>query len=135
MKLVLDTNIFISGLILPKSISGKIIASWKGARFSLAYSEPMLTEISRVLDYPKIKKRLKWGDVERKQFISLLMFDTEWVDISDINVVVADDENDAIILATFIKSEADYLVTGDSDLLVMSDQYSIVSPADFAERL
>lgn len=61
MKVVLDTNIFISGLLLPKGVPGRIVQAWRQSQYSLILSESMLSEIEQVLNYPKIKRRLDWS--------------------------------------------------------------------------
>jgi len=135
MKVVLDTNIFLSGLMLPESVPGKIISAWRSSSFELVLSEPMLTEISRVLAYPKIRKRIAWSDDDIEHFISLLRFRVEIVDIQDTHAVVPRDPNDAPVLAALIASGADYLVSGDKDLLELRNAYAIETAADFARRL
>ncbi len=45
------------------------------------------------------------------------------------------DPHDAPILASLISAKADYLVTGDGDLLVLRHKYAIVKPTEFAEKL
>lgn len=60
MRVVLDTNVFVFGLMLPQSLPGRIVAAWRDGEFDLVLSEPMLEEITRVLAYPKISRRLGW---------------------------------------------------------------------------
>lgn len=60
MKVVIDTNILLSGLMLPSSIPGRIMQAWRDNRFELVLSQFQLDEIGRVLAYPKIRKRLQW---------------------------------------------------------------------------
>ncbi len=50
MRVVLDTNVFISGLLLPNGVPGRIVKAWQQAQYTLAFSEPMLSEIERVFD-------------------------------------------------------------------------------------
>jgi len=135
MKVVLDTNIFLSGLMLPDSQPGKILAAWRSSAFDLVLSEPMLTEVSRVLAYPKIRKRIAWTDVEIEHFISLLRFHAEIVDIEGVDAVVPRDADDAPVLAALIASHADCLVSGDQDLLVLKEHYAIETVSEFMRRL
>ncbi|MBL4775959.1 MAG: putative toxin-antitoxin system toxin component, PIN family [Mariprofundus sp.] len=121
--------------MLPKSIPGNIISAWKNSSFELVLSEPMLVEIVRVLAYPKIRKRIGWSDEAIDQFIVLLRFRAELVDIKNIHAVVPRDPDDAPVLAAFIASDADYLVSGDQDLLELQNDYAIETAADFAQRL
>ena len=49
MKVVLDTNVLLSGLMFPKGTPGRIIAAWIDARFEVVFSLDQLAEIGRVL--------------------------------------------------------------------------------------
>ena len=134
MKVVLDTNVLVSGLMLPDSVPGKIVAAWR-AQFDLALSEPLLDEIGRVLSYPKIRRRLRWGGDEIARFLLLLRFKAVIVDIKDVNVSVPRDPGDDPVLATLLAAGADCLVSGDADLLALRDRFPILTPAEFARRL
>ncbi len=135
MRVVLDTNILISGLMLPESIPGKILKAWRNAHFDLILSEPMLKEINRVLNYPKIQKRLQWTPHQVDQYVLLLRFKTDIVSLEGVESHVSDDPNDNMVLATLLASQADHLISGDSDLLSLSDKYAIITPAEFAQLL
>ena len=135
MRAVIDTNVFISGLMLPNSTPGRILDAWRTRHFSLVLSEPMLAEISTVLRYPKIQKRIVWDDDTISRYLTLLRFEAEIVDIQRTTARVPRDAKDNMILATLLASEADCLVTGDLDLLVLADAYSILTPVDFATRI
>jgi len=126
MKVVLDSNIFLSGLMLPKSQPGKILSAWRSSAFELVLSEPMLIELTRVLAYPKIRKRIAWSDEEIDHFITLLRFKATIVSIEGV---------DAPVLAALIASDADCLVSGDQDLLCLNEQYPIETVAQFVKRL
>jgi uncharacterized protein len=135
VKIVLDTNVLISGLMLPDSVPGRIVAAWRGAQFELAISEPLLDEIRRVLSYPKIQGRLRWGGEEIARFLLLLRFKANIVDITNENASVPCDPGDDPVLATFLAADADCLVSGDGDLLALRDRYPILTPAEFTRRL
>lgn len=135
MKVVLDTNVLISALLIPKSNAGNILKLWREEKFDLIVSDFILAEMRKVLHYPKIKKRLQWEDEKINHYIDLFSFYAKRVDIEGISVEVAKDQNDAPILATFIAAQADYLVTGDDDLLSLAGSYSIITPAKFLNIL
>jgi len=135
MKVVLDTNIFLSGLMLPESQPWKILSAWRSSSFELVLSEPMLIEITRVLAYPKIRKRIGWSDEDIEHFISLLRFKAEIVNIDGVEAVVPRDADDTAVLAALIASHAACLVSGDKDLLCLKEQYSIETVAEFVQRL
>lgn len=135
MRVVLDTNVFVSGLLVPESVPGRIVAGWRSAHYELALSEPLLEELGRGLSYPKISARLKWDGDAIAHFLLLLRFRTEIVDIAQVKIIVPRDPGDDPVLATLIASKADCLVSGDGDLLALRGKYPIVTPSEFARRL
>lgn len=135
MRAVVDTNVFISGLMLPKSTPGQVVAAWRAGHFNLVLSELMLDEIGAVLGYPKIRKRIGWDEDTINRYSTLLRFEAEIADIQGIQASVPRDAKDNMVLATLLASEADCLVTGDLDLLTLADTYPICTPADFAKRI
>ncbi len=135
MKVVLDTNVLISGLMLPDSIPGKIVSAWRNAHFGLVLSDPMLAEIAKVLGYPKIANRLQWETRRIEQFVLLLRFKTHIVEIGQVEAEVPGDPDDNMVLATFLAGQAEYLISGDSDLLALQHRYPILTPAEFVKRL
>ena len=135
MKVVLDTNVLLSGLMFPEGTPGRIIAAWIEARFEVVFSLDQLAEIGRVLEYPKIRRKLGWNDERIELFIRQLYIRAEVLELGGITVEVPRDPGDAPILATLAAAKADVLVTGDGDLLALSDQYPIETPAAFVRRL
>ncbi|MBE0623175.1 MAG: putative toxin-antitoxin system toxin component, PIN family [Burkholderiales bacterium] len=135
MKVVLDTNVLLSGLMSPEGTPGRIVAAWIKARFEVALSLDQLAEIGRVLEYPKIRRKLGWNDESIELFIKQLYIRAEVVELGPTTVDVPRDSGDVPILATLAAAKADVLVTGDGDLLALRDKYSIETPAEFVRRL
>ncbi len=134
MKIVLDTNVLISGLMYPNSVPGQIINAWRDAQFDIAISFEQLKEIGRVLAYPKISKVLQWGQESIESFLKQLMLRMELVELGNSGVEVPRDPSATPILATLLVSKADFLVTGDSDLLSLRRDFPILKPAEFVEK-
>ena len=135
MKVVLDTNVLLSGLMFPDGTPGRVVAAWRDTRFDLVISVHQLAEIGRVLAYPKIRRILDWDDRRIEQFIRQLYIRAQIVDLDGISVEVPADPDDAPILATLVAAKADMLITGDGDLLNLRDRYTILTPAEFVRRL
>ena len=135
MKVVLDTNVLLSGLMFPDGAPGRIVGAWLNARFELVISVHQLAEIGRSLAYPKIRRILGWDDRRIEQFIRQLYVRARIVDLDGISVEVPSDPDDVPILATLVAAEADALVSGDRDLLALRDRYAILTPAEFARSL
>jgi len=134
MKIVLDTNIFISGLFFPKSNAGRLVNECLAGKFELCLSDDLIKEISKVLAYPKIRKRLKLSDLEIDNYCSLLKFHCHFFETKIITAKVPKDCKDDHVLATLIASEANYLISGDDDLLSLSKSFPIISLKDFVEK-
>ena len=134
MRVVVDTNVFVSGLMLPASVPGRILAAANAGGFEIVLSEPILEEISTALHYPKVRKRIALSDEDLLRYVQALRFTAEIVDPANVAVQVLGDRDDDVILATWVAGKADWLVTGDAALLALADRYPIVGPAVFAAR-
>lgn len=131
LRVVLDTNVLVSGLHFPDSIPGKIVDAWQAGAIRVVVSDFILEEMVRIL--PRLKNR-PYTEAEAREFAGDLPLATEFVEPANVPFGVVRDEADAPVLGTMIASGADYLITGDQDLLALAGQYSIVTPAMFWER-
>lgn len=138
MKVVLDTNILVSALLIRDSIPARILrAVWDGQlqlQLQLQSSAPLQKELLRVLEYPKIRKRLLAASIDIHQYLELLPFFVTEVVPDKASAPVPRDPADRMVLATLIAGSADWLITGDEDLLVLADQFPILTPTAFVER-
>ena len=135
MKVVIDTNILVSGLMFPESVPGRIIAAWSEAQFDVVSSHEQLAEIGRVLAYPKIRRILRWNDQQIEQFIKRLYIRVEVAEPESTGVEALRDPDDAPNVGALAAADADLLVTGDRDLLALSDRYPVETPAEFVRRI
>jgi len=135
VNVVLDTNVWVSGLMHPQKNAGQILEKWKHKGFDIIVSPYILKEIEKVLCYPKIKKHLRWDNEKVSNFVNLIPIFTEVVDPKIITVEVKSDPKDSPILAVLIESRAHYLVTGDIDLLKMKENYNILSVSEFLSEI
>ena len=58
--------------MFPHSVPGRFVTAWREARFDLVLCLEQLTEIGRVLAYPKIRKVLQWDDETIERFLKQL---------------------------------------------------------------
>jgi len=58
MRLVIDTNILISALLIEPSLPAQLITLWREGRFDLLTSDEQFDELIRVTRYPKIREKL-----------------------------------------------------------------------------
>jgi len=120
MRVVIDTNIWISFLI-GKSLGGlseAIIAE----RITILFSEELFAELLEVLQRPKFKKYFSSTAIE--ELIVLLYDQIEWVDIT-CHFEDCRDKKDNFLLDLSVSGRADYLVTGDEDLLILNPFHGV----------
>lgn len=127
--IVLDTNVLLSGTAYPNSIPGKIVSAWRSGGIQVILSQYILDELKRVL--PRLNHRLGWSSVEIAEFVDSLAFFADLVDPVQTAEPLLRDKADQPVLGTFLAANANYLVTGDKDLLALSASYPIITPAEF----
>jgi len=131
LRVVLDTNVLVSGLAYPNSIPGRIMAVWQQGGLDVALSHTILDELARVL--PRLK-RIRMTPSEIRDLADSLMFQAYMVEPSEELDEALRDPADQAILQTLLRAKAQYLITGDKDLLVLAERYPIVTPTDFWTR-
>ena len=131
LRVVLDTNVLVSGLAYPGSIPGRIVAAWRHGCLDVVLSRHILDEMARIL--PRLSK-VKLSPAEIRDLVDSFMFLADVVDPDGEQDSLLRDPGDQPVLATLRAARARYLITGDKDLLALADRYSVVSPADFWSR-
>jgi putative PIN family toxin of toxin-antitoxin system len=131
MRVVLDTNVLVSGLAYPGSVPGHIVGVWRQGGLDVVLSHYIMEKLSRVL--PRLK-RIRLSDGEIRDLVDSLLFLADIVEPDDGRDAALRDAADQQVLGTFLASKADYLITGDKDLLALAEKYPIVTPAMFWGR-
>ena len=124
-KVVFDTNVLISAVLVKEGISAKLIKH--SEPFEVVTSEEILTELLEKLQLPRIKDKYKFSDALIGEYISSLRKDSTVVSVLT-QVSVVRDTNDNKVLACALDGKADYLVTGDKDLLDIGTYQAIPTP-------
>jgi putative PIN family toxin of toxin-antitoxin system len=127
-RVVLDTNVIVSGIGWGGAPAAILDAVGDG-QLVLVTSEPLLAELRRVLEYPKLAKVIQAG----AQLADLVAASGVVVTPTRTLTVVSDDDDNRVLEAA-IEGAADYIVSGDTDLLDLGSFRSIpiLTPADFA---
>ena len=131
LRVVLDTNVLVSGLAYPGSVPGRIVAAWRQGGLEVALSRYILDELVRVL--PRLP-RICMTSAEIRDLADSFMFLADIVEPEGAHDVNLRDPADQPVLLTLLAAKADYLVTGDKDLLVLASQYPILPPSEFWTR-
>ncbi len=131
LRVVLDSNVLVSGLAYPEGFPGRIVGAWRKGNLDVVLSKYILDEMARVL--PRLK-RIVLSAAEIRDLADSFLFLAEIVEPGGEAEETSRDDADQPVLGTLLASQADYLITGDKDLLALSGKYSMVSPAVFWER-
>jgi putative PIN family toxin of toxin-antitoxin system len=131
VRVVLDTNVLVSGLAYPESVPGRILSAWRQGGLEVVLSRYILDEMVRVL--PRLP-RIVMSSSEIRDLADSFMFMADVVDPVPEREEDLRDEADQPVLGTLRAAKADYLITGDKDLLALAGRYPIVTPAAFWER-
>ncbi|SKB57887.1 hypothetical protein SAMN05660477_00009 [Soonwooa buanensis] len=129
-RIILDTNLWISFLISKNySQLDEIIFERKCI---LIFSEELLNEFLEVIKRPKLRRFFSQEDTEN--LIETIEEYAEFITVTS-KVEVCRDEKDNFLLSLSKDSNANFLITGDKDLLVLEkfEQTNIVTIAQFLE--
>ncbi|MCB9227331.1 MAG: putative toxin-antitoxin system toxin component, PIN family [Chitinophagales bacterium] len=127
-KIILDTNLWISFLITKNLNSlDKLIIN---GNIQLVFSNELLEEFVDVVSRPKFKKYFTKKDIEKV----LKLFEEYGILVKvKSDVKICRDEKDNFLLNLSIDSKADYLISGDKDLLILEkiEKTKIITFSDF----
>lgn len=128
-RIVVDTNVLVSHLLLPNSKPAKAVIYALRNDIILSSAE-LLSELGRILKRRKFDKYFIGN--EREEFLEKFYVNSLPISIMQ-RVMVCRDTKDNMILELAINGEADYIVTGDKDLLVLNPfrNIQIKTPADY----
>lgn len=133
LRVVLDTNVLLSGIAYPASVPGKIMAAWRHGSVDVLLSAYILDELRRVL--PRMAHRHGLTPAEIDDLIDVLSIQAEVIEpLPGVEPDLRDVDDQPVLgtlLAALKTSRVDYLITGDKDLLALAERYPIVTPAQF----
>ncbi|MEX0995690.1 MAG: putative toxin-antitoxin system toxin component, PIN family [Flavobacteriaceae bacterium] len=130
-KVILDTNLWISFLISKKF--NQIDELIESKRITLIFSNELLEEFIDVVSRPKFKKYFSKKDIEK--FLAYFDQFGELVKVTS-DVKMCRDKKDNFLLNLSVDSKADFLITGDKDLLILDkvENTKILTFPEFINR-
>lgn len=131
MRVVIDTNVWVSRLLLAGSAAAQAVDRAL-ERFDVMVSEPLVEELTEVLSWGKFDRYVSVRD--REEFLRRIL---QIAKIAPVLSEVDDcrDPDDNRLLALALDSESDCILTGDGDLLLLNPWRGvrIVSPREFLD--
>ena len=136
MRAVIDTNILIRALIKPDGTVGPILTRLADGEYTLVYSEPLLDELLEKLALPRIRTKYGIDNDVIESLLHLLALRAELVSPTRRMKICRDPDDDRVIEAA-LDGHANYIVSGDADLLTLGvvDHLPIVLPFEFLQIL
>jgi uncharacterized protein len=138
IKIVLDTNVFISGLLTPGRAPAQLLELILSGKIKLVISPQIIQEIQRVIQYPGIVKLMKKRQITREELEDAILKIIRVATITSgaVNVQgVCADPDDDMFLAGALEGQADYIISGDHHLIDLKiyQGIKIIPPAAFIE--
>lgn len=139
-RVVIDTNILISAALVPQSPPDKLIRLWEKDIFTLLTSREQLEEIRDVAQRKEFQKYSIFSD-RATEIIAYLERGAQMIvpiPVEDLPLRCRDPKDD-FLLACSLSGNAEYLVTGDKDLLELDKtllgKLKIARTTDFLKRV
>ena len=131
MKIVLDTNVLISGIFF----SGppyQILKAWQENKFQIAVSGDILTEYHRVAE----ELSSKFPTVNIDKILELFTIYGKMVDVTGFDVLICEDPDDNMFISCALSSNSKIIVSGDKHLLKISgyEDIKVLTPRSFLDK-
>jgi uncharacterized protein len=134
MRVILDTNIVLSAMLPPLGTPAQLLDAWERKAFTLVCCDALIAELRSVVTRPFFSTRLRNSAVE---LLAAGLRDFSFFCNQLPSGPVAPDPKDSYLLAMAEASHADFLVTGDKELLSLKNHKTtrIITPAAMIELL
>ena len=131
MKVVLDTNVFISGVFF----SGppyQILKAWRDGKLQLALSEKIFEGYLRVAEVLSEQ----FPQIQLGPILELLMVEAEFTSAFELPKPVCEDPDDDKFIECAIAGKAEAIVSGDKYLLKVSGYHDIeiITPRKLVDK-
>lgn len=136
MKLVVDSNVLLSGLLW-RGAPYRLIEQVRDGKVDIFSSPALLSELAEVLGRPQFADVLERSGSSTEFVLGEVQAMVKLVYPALFPIPVCRDPDDDEVLATALAAQADLIVSGDRDLLVLAtfQGIPIVTPSSALERL
>jgi putative PIN family toxin of toxin-antitoxin system len=130
VRAVIDTNVLLSGLLW-HGAPNVLLQTVRDGLLTLISSPSLLAELERVIQRPKFDAILTRSSTSRDQVLAELRLLAEVIEPAPLPQPVCRDPDDDAVLALALAAQADFIVSGDDDLLTLASYQGIriVTPA------
>lgn len=138
IRAAVDTNVVVSGILNRAGVPAAVLRA-AGLRYELVWTPAIAVECRRILDRPRVLKRLKGREAQARQVLARLaaiatMVPTEL--LGDVRAVEEDPDDD-VLFATALAAGARTIVSGDAAVLAVGSfaGVQVISAAEFLAAL
>lgn len=133
---VLDTNVWVNGLMSEEETPCQILDAWLERRYNLVISFYLAEELIHVLSCPGIAEHLPLDDAKLAVLAGLLSMAEVMPGQLRLPGTTPDPKDEAV-MACAVEGGADYIVSDDEDLLALGEYegIQIVASRQFVEIL
>jgi putative PIN family toxin of toxin-antitoxin system len=134
-KLVVDTNVLVSGTISRYGASARILDAFRSGKIALVSSGVLLLEFEDVMRRPRIAARYPETVAGVEAYVEYFKKNATFVEGIPTRRWVSDVKDD-IVVACALEGDADFIVSGDRHLLNLKhiEGIPVVTPAELARR-
>ena len=137
-RVVLDSNVLLSALVFAGGTLGRFRSLWTSGRILPCASKETVQELIRLLANTKFKLNSMDQESLLADYLPFVQIVDAALNAEPASLPVCRDPYDQIFLELADASKADFLVTGDQDLLVLATtpnlSFRILKPAEFLAR-
>jgi putative PIN family toxin of toxin-antitoxin system len=126
MRIVVDTNVWISAVLTPDGPSGQVRTALRDPRFSLVISEPLIEELVEVLARPRFASRYGITPVEVAELVGFLRERGELAEVSGVARICRDPDDD-MVLETVLNGRADAVINRDDDIKGVAELVALLA--------
>lgn len=133
MRVVLDTNTVVSGLISPRGAPRLLLDAARAQSYDLCTSATLLAELLDVISRPRFAVRLSQAGLTPQTIVADIRRLAGMFTPGEVPRVIEADPDDDHVLACALAARADFIISGDKHLHSLGGQYrgiSILTPAD-----
>lgn len=134
-RVVLDTNCLVSALIFSRGRPAELRQAWQARRFIPLASHDTVSELLRVLQYPKFKLTPEEQQTLLAEYLPYV--EVVQIETTPEGLPAIRDPDDLMFMSLAVIGRADALVSGDDDLQALKTHFviPILTVTEFAESL
>lgn len=131
MKIIIDTNVLISGIFFTGP-PYQILQSWRDGRFKLILSKAIFDEYRRVAE----RLSLQFKSIDIHDILDLIAINAEFFQPIEFSRKICADPDDEKFISCALSSNSKIIVTGDKHLLKLTGYkgIEIITPKAFVRK-